>query len=97
MKIESFIELINMNYVYVCLSSDVDRALSKVQWVQGGGQGCVQVSAAEPQAVHWAAHWVWAQLEELQNKQNIKSYYNIITLLFNMWHFSHKWYFKFVF
>ena len=67
--------------VCVCVSSDVDGALAKVQWVQGGGQGCVEVRAAEPQAVHRAARWLWAQLEELQNKHDMKSHYNNITFI----------------
>lgn len=77
----------NLNSVCLCVSSDADGVLSEVQWaqggadgvlsevqwVQGGGQGCVQVRAAEPQAVHRAAHRVYAQLEELHTKQIMKS------------------------
>lgn len=79
-KIDSFIERIRYLWtVCVCvpISSDVDGVLAKVQWVQGGGQSCVEVRAAEPQAVHRAARWLWAQLKELQNKHNMKSHYNI--------------------
>ncbi len=64
--------------VCVCASSNVDGVLSEVHWVQGGGQGCVQMRASEPQTVHRAAHWVRAQLEELHNKQKMKLHYNSI-------------------
>lgn len=47
----------------------MSMVLSVVQWVQGSGQGCIQVRAGDPKAVYWAAHSVSAQLEELQNKE----------------------------
>lgn len=51
----------------------LEEALAEVESVQRVRQGCVQVRAAEPQAVHRAGHGLGAQLEVLPNKHRLRS------------------------
>lgn len=44
----------------------------------------MEVRATEPQAVHRAAYWAWAQLKEL------KSHHHRAILLFTIWHSLHS-------